>query len=510
MILKNQGGFTRHTGVLLSLIILLILLVWNWNTCFAPGGESIYTRITNWIMGPWKKQGANEGFQVIQSGIDETKLEVKVRPDDKAIDVKFNAKTNELQVDSTDVTVKGYLLVLAKYDKDLKQVGALNVKISDEGGSTFKEQLDAFAEKYKGVLSNTQVNRIKALVLYTTSDNTKTYTSSSDIVTALVDSIYDNLRTNTQLVDIFFELLYLLYTNRRNDGDSLTNIYTDIQKAKLASASFTPTTCTDTVTDCTLPAVTEIRFSANNDTESDAEKLKKALTDTPSVRLFFTTSTKSKLFGQTTSSEQPYIITKLRDLMDRIVDLYANSPITSTNKMCDDDGLCKYTFTELEPVDPQGAPYNYKLGVGVVIVDANGNDKVSKIDAYTYGGPKRLEFFKLTNTLEEQTKLVRRLDMVDRNQLAAASAAPTPTQALPGSSHGSGDMDAYMKMLRPYLGDYPNEFQMSKAQMDDVSLSKYLQESLALGQVNVNIGISDLAGATTPTATAAAGTVDFN
>jgi hypothetical protein len=51
---------------------------------------------------------------------------------------------------------------------------------------------------------------------------------------------------------------------------------------------------------------------------------------------------------------------------------------------------------------------------------------------------------------------------------------------------------------------------MSKAQMDDVSLSKYLQESLALGQVNVNIGISDLAGATTPTATAAAGTVDFN
>jgi hypothetical protein len=71
-------------------------------------------------------------------------------------------------------------------------------------------------------------------------------------------------------------------------------------------------------------------------------------------------------------------------------------------------------------------------------------------------------------------------------------------------------MDAYMKMLRPYLGDYPNEFQMSKAQMDDVSLSKYLQESLALGQVNVNIGISDLAGATTPTAALVAGTVDFN
>jgi hypothetical protein len=180
--------------------------------------------------------------------------------------------------------------------------------------------------------------------------------------------------------------------------------------------------------------------------------------------------------------------------------------------MCDDQGKCKYTFTELDPLDPQGAPYNYKLGVGVIIVDADGVDKVSKIDAYTYGGPKRLEFFKLINTLEEQTKLVRRLDMVERNQLAA-SAAPTPTQALPGATgadKGTGDMDAYMKMLRPYLGDYPNEFQMSKAQMDDVSLSKYLQESLALGQVNVNIGISDLAAAPTPTATSATGTVNFN
>jgi hypothetical protein len=503
MILKNQGGFTRHTGVLLSLIILLILLVWNWNTCFAPGGESIYTRLTNWIMGPrgTSKEGfAGDDTKALAAGIDDTKLELKVRPEDKAVDVKFKGITL-----SANSKVKGYLLVLAKYDKDLKQVGALNVKISDEGGSTFKEQLEAFTDKYKGVLSNTQVANIKNL----NTNKKASQVSSDDIVTALVGSTYDNLRTNTQLVDIFFELLYLLYTNRRNDNDSLSNIYTDIQKA--TSTSFTPTTCTDTVTDCTLPPTTVIGFSTTNDTKSDAEKLKNALTEIPSVRLFFTKSTKSKLFGKITSSEQPYIITKLRDLMDRIVDLYANPPVTSTNKMCDDDGLCKYTFTELEPVDPQGAPYNYKLGVGVVIVGSDGNDKVSKIDAYTYGGPKRLEFFKLTNTLEEQAKLVRRLDMVDRNQLAAAAAAPTPTQALPGTSGSAGsDMDAYMKMLRPYLGDYPNEFQMSKGQMDDVSLSKYLQESLALGQVNVNIGISDLAGATTPTATAAAGTVDFN
>ncbi len=490
MILKNQGGFTRHTGVLLSLIILLILLVWNWNTCFAPSGESIYTRITNWIMGP-RQKSTKESFQVLQSGIDETKLEVKVRPEDKAVDVKFNAKTNELKVDSTDVKVKGYLLVLAKYDKDLKQVGALNVKISDEGGSTFKEQLDAFAEKYKGMLDSEIIVKIKALT------DSSTY---SDVI-----DVFTGYGSSNQTTDIFFALTYLLYTYKRNNRVNMSTIYTELAaetpgepgKTLPAESTTKPSTGTNGVD--YLYFAKETTYT-DEIAKTDAELLKRALTDYPDIRNHLALTT------------DPYYMTKLRDLMDRIIDLYSNPVAAPANKMCDDSGDCKYTFTELEPVDPQGAPYNYKLGVGVVIVDANGNHKVSKIDAYNYGGPNRLEFFKLTNTLEEQTKLVRRLDMVDRNQLAAASATPTPTQALPGAATGSvgGDMDAYMKMLRPYLGDYPNEFQMSKAQMDDVSLSKYLQESLALGQVNVNIGISDLAGATTPTATAAAGTVDFN
>ena len=501
MILKKQGGFTRHTGVLLSLIILLILLVWNWNTCFAPGGESIYTRITNWIMGPIKGNG-KEGFasgdtKALAAGIEESKLEVKVRPEDKAVDVMFKG-INAGNSLTTGSNVKGYLLVLAKYDKDLKQVGALNVKISDEGGSTFKEQLQVFTGKYTGILSSSQVTNINKL----TSES-----RLSDIAIAFGGA--ELLAGNTMLTDICFELLDLQYTYNRNKNVNLNTIYNHISLSAV-------TKCDESTPNCKLPPPVNTEDTAKTNgvdylyltintpytddmAQKDAEQLKRALTDYPDLRNYFR------------DNNSDYYVTKLRDLMDRIVDLYSNPVVTSTNKMCDDDGLCKYTFTELEPVDPQGAPYNYKLGVGVVIVDSNGADKVSNIDAYTYGGPKRLEFFKLTNTLEEQTKLVRRLDMVDRNQLAAASAAPTPTQALPGTSGSAGsDMDAYMKMLRPYLGDYPNEFQMSKAQMDDVSLSKYLQESLALGQVNVNIGISDLAGATTPTAALVAGTVDFN
>lgn len=504
MILKNQGGFTRHAGVLLSLIILLILLVWNWNTCFTPGGESIYTRITNWIMGPTKsisKEGfAGDDTKALAAGIDDTKLELKVRPEDKAVDVKFKGVNagNTLSANSK-VKVKGYLLVLAKYDKDLKQVGALNVKISDEGGSTFKEQLEAFTDKYKGMLDSGIILKIKLL---------KYCSTYSDVISVFTDSI---ITTNNQMTDIFFALMDLLYTYKRNHAITLSKIYTELAaktpgetsgetSAKLPTLTTgtPPSSGTNGVDYLLLSSKTGIDYK-DKLAKEDAGLLKRALTDYKSVR------------DHLALTNSPYYMTKLRDLMDRIVDLYSNPPVTSTNKMCDDDGLCKYTFTELEPVDPQGAPYNYKLGVGVVIVGSDGNDKVSKIDAYTYGGPKRLEFFKLTNTLEEQAKLVRRLDMVDRNQLAAAAAAPTPTQALPGApGSASGDMDAYMKMLRPYLGDYPYEFQMSKAQMDDVSLSKYLQESLALGQVNVNIGISDLAGATTPTATAAAGTVDFN
>lgn len=308
------------------------------------------------------------------------------------------------------------------------------------------------------------------------------------------------------------ELLYLICAAKRAEGVNMFSIYNDIQGGKTQSCgASTPNCALPVATTENMPSGSELGVSklefhsqtgdkyTKEMAKADATQLKRALVEYPDVRNYFSSNTNT------------YLIVKVRDFMDRLVDLYMNPIVTSTNKMCDDQGKCKYTFTELDPLDPQGAPYNYKFGVGVIIVDANGVDKVSKIDAYTYGGPKRLEFFKLINTLEEQTKLVRRLDMVDRNQLAA-SAAPTPTQALPGSAANGtiGDMDAYMKMLRPYLGDYPNEFQMSKAQVDDVSLSKYLQESLALGQVNVNIGISDLAAAPTPTATSAAGTVNFN
>lgn len=504
MILKNQTGFTRHTGVLISLIILLILLIWNWDVCFAPGVESIYTRITNWIMGPMSAdKDAKESFVVLDTGIDETKLEVKVRPDDRSVDVMFDAVSNA-------ENIKGYLLVLAKYDRDLKQVGALKVKISDEGGSTFGEQLAAFTDKYKGVLSATQRGAIKNLNINTDGSVLKASGVNIDKVKDALGGEL-SLNGNILLTDILMELLNLLYKNQRIEGVNLYSIYNEIQGGKTQN-------CDGRSPNCALPLATSTENPSGNDlgvsklvfhsqtgdkyttemAKADATQLNRALTEYPDVRNYFTSNTNI------------YLVNKIRNFMDRLVDLYMNPPITSVNKMCDDKGKCKYTFTELELVDPQGAPYNYKLGVGVIIVDADGVDKVSKIDAYTYGGPKRIEFFKLTNTLEEQTKLVRRLDMVDRNRLAA-SAAPTPTQALPGSSNeGAGDMDAYMKMLRPYLGDYPNEFQMSKAQMDDVSLSKYLQESLALGQINVNVGISDLAAAPTPTATSAAGSVNFN
>lgn len=497
MILKNQGGFTRHTGVLLSLIILLILLVWNWDTCFAAGTTPIYERIVNWMMGTSSTPSTTmkEGFadtDVLTAGIDNTKLEVKIRPEDRALDVQFTGiQTSTLTSGSN---IKGYLLVLAKYDKDMKQVGTLNVKLSDEGGSSLKEKLNSFAEKYKGVLSSAQVTSITSL------DETNSY---FEVATVFSDAV---IKSNNQITDIFFALMDLLYTHKRNNKTTLYDIYNELRTA-IGSTELLPSAITKSaIPPNTTAGVDYLSFNEVNKViytdemaKSDAEQLKRAITDYPDLR--------NKLALLT----YPYFMTKLNDLFNRIVELYMSSPVSSsTNKICETDNTCKYTFTELDPVDPQGEPYNYKLGVGVIIVDSNGADKVSKIDAYTYGGPKRLEFFKLTNTLEEQVKLIRRLDMVDRNKLAAA-ATPAPTQPVPGEKPTvGGDMDAYMKMLRPYLGDFPNEFQMSQAQMDDVSLSKYLQESLALGQVNVNLGISDLAAAPTATVATGASPVNFN
>lgn len=169
---------------------------------------------------------------------------------------------------------------------------------------------------------------------------------------------------------------------------------------------------------------------------------------------------------------------------------------TIEGSMCNEEGVCKYTFKNLYPRNPQTQDlYYYRLGVGIVYYDPEGNEVISRIVPYGFGKGGKQEYFRIDIDTDAQELLLKRLEAMESRQamtgLQDLSLDEMGNKTNSSSSEDVG-MEAYMRMLRPHLGNYPNEFLMSNKQIQDASLEKYLQESLAVGSLDVNVAIPDI------------------
>lgn len=310
MLFTNKDLIPRHTGVLFSLLILVLLLVLNFNKCYsgvynffnASNKESFQTKQTEPVI-PNNPAAATAIKYEIKT-VD--KLNVEIKPEAKRVKVSFD----DVQPANEISRRTGYLIVLAKYDKNLNEVDALNVKVSRETNNTPQP----------------------------------TATGASNI--------------------------------------SLTSI-------------------------------------------------------------------------------------------------------------CNTDNICTYTFNNLEAKDAAGDLYYYKLGVGVIYT-TNEGEVVSDIIPYKFGAGNQQQYFRLDINQQEQEKLVRRLDEIERQSIFKPKEASS--QPLVGSEDASmqNDIDSYMRMLRPFIGNYPDEFTLDKNKIKELTLQDYLGESMALGQLNINVDVADL------------------
>lgn len=339
MFLKNTNLLPRHTGVFFAIVILLILLVLNFDKCYislvdivkkwfvpstlnskpTPDGRRIDVTAVplHRAYNPVRAVPV-ESFQVGNSTPTVKKISVQVIPEKREATVKFEKLTDGIPA---GYTLKNYLLVLAKYNKNLVQVDALNVKLSNE-------------------------------------------------------------------------------------------------------SSVTVTTTT----------------------------------------------------GATTTTAP------------------ANS---SGGSICNNEGICSYVFTDLDTNDEDGNAYYYKLGVGVVY-DNNGADVYSNITTYSFGTGNRQQYFRVDIDMQEQEKLLRRLADVEAASLYTSKEQKVSTDTGETISTGT-DIDAYMKMLRPYIGNYPDEFTLNKQKIKDLTLDSYLDENYALGEFNVNVNLGNIMPAPTTT-----------
>ena len=163
--------------------------------------------------------------------------------------------------------------------------------------------------------------------------------------------------------------------------------------------------------------------------------------------------------------------------------------------ICNSSNICQYTFTNVESKDSNGNLFYYRLGIG--IITGNTEKIYSNINELTFGSSSSglQRFFRVDNTLKEQKALLQKLSNLEKLK-AAASAKSTQdlveSQDIDENGEVKYDVDAYMKMLKPYIGNYPDEFTLNQEKLDELSLGKYLNKSLALGEFNIDVDVADI------------------
>jgi hypothetical protein len=481
MLLKKQ---LTHVGVLISLIILVVLLLANWNKCFVNPLEQ-------WLRPAAKPESTkvvSESFEAtVAKGIDPRDITLDLNPPAREVKVGFTGIFN------TDVpvnhVVKGYLLVMAKYDRDLNKVGTLDVKITEEsGGQTLATDLKKYTDKYSGSLTQSRQDMINKLANNMSRETAQSILKAFLPSSASTQPVLANLNDlPTQELGMFFELLGLVYKYQMSEPTlkPLKTIYDELRVIfnKLPPANPTPTPNGDANYD-----YLQISTSTNDKNKQAASDLSKAMNNFAALKSVINP------IAEPTSSIEPkkLVVDTFREFLQSLVKQINSGEEQLVSTVCDPaTKKCSYTFMQVEPTDPQGNIYYYKLGIGAIFVNTtDGTEKLSKITAFTFGQGNKLQYFRVDTNLDDQEKLLKRLEALERVSAQKAIQQPGSTQDGTVSAHGltasaGNGINAYMNMLKPYIGNYPDEYLLGTLQGKELTLDKYLNQSLAAGQINI-------------------------
>jgi hypothetical protein len=399
---------------------------------------------------------------------------VNIDPKTRNVSVSFKSITDDIPSNNT---IMGYLLVLAKYDSSLNKIGHLNAKISTEGlnASIYLDQLD-FDNVITTTVKTALLNKLK-MAVYTTTD---LYTTFYDPVQEDLD-----LKPFLKLLEMVYDEKYYKHAFQVSGIDpkvyntSILDLYDDFRTINAHSMAF-PENISNYTNDInnivTTNNVNDRNLIIIKTNKNMVSAIRTAINNTNDLNIDLTN-----------------FITKYLNKYER---LSPESVENVGNGICNADGVCSYVFQNLDDKDLAGNFYYYKLGVGLIYLDTTNNradENVSNIYTYKYGPGGRMMYFKLDNSLEEQERLIRRLEEIQRNSILSQREVNKPQQQLPSDNDDeASDMNAYMKMLEPHIGNYPDEFVLREQDVRDLSLSDYLNKRLSRGTLNVGVKINEL------------------
>lgn len=408
----------------------------------------------------------------------ERNYKVAIEPKTRSIKIEFQ-EVSDGEVDE-GIKKLGYLLILAKYNNRLEKIGHVDAKISKEGvdiESYILENSVLFPSEDKKEELRTHIRNV---FTKTASDTLKLSMFNSLIG---VNSVNNKLKSkdamtseDKKILKAYLDLLEIIYDAKyykralnvipeSTYSTGIYNLYDDLVKVVDLSETPTPTP-TPYSSDVVIK---DAKYDLIQQNALDADEI--------------------------ASLEQQNVLEEIKGFLGKYIKKYKSLTMSVGdekigNGICNRDGICSYTFENLEDKDANGEFYYYKLGFGLIYNKGIGSytEEVSQIYSYKYGPGNDAMYFKLDNTLEEQTRLLKRLAEIEKAGVMTSGTKVTQPMV---KEDGSQDMDAYMKMLRPHLGNYPSEFTLREQDVRDLSLADYLNKSVNSGTINIGVNIKD-------------------
>jgi hypothetical protein len=440
------------------------------------------------------KYAGIEGFDT-KNIIDDTKTDavmnktsernykVAVEPKTRSVKVEFQ-EVADSEID-TDIKKLGYLLILAKYNNRLEKIGHVDAKISKEGidienyileHSTLldtEDKKEALRTLMRNALTTTS-EEVLALSIFSDIKNSNGKLINKD---TLDDEYKPTHEAYLELLEIIYDAKYykraLNVTAEKAYTTGISNLYNDLLKvANLIDNLDDEGAQTPTTTFGSTIEVKDEQYDLIQKNANDADKISNL--DNGGAH-------------QEVKNFLANYIQKYKSLTMSVGDEKIG------NGICSRDGICSYTFENLEDKDANGEFYYYKLGFGLIYNKGEGStysEEVSQIYTYKYGPGNDAMYFKLDNSLEEQTRLLKRLAEIEKAGVMTSGTKVTQPM-VKDEDGGSQDMEAYMKMLRPHLGNYPSEFTLREQDVRDLSLADYLNKSVNAGTINIGVNVKD-------------------
>ena len=469
----------NQVGVLLCFLIIVFVILFNFNSIF----NFIFQSRNNDKNSSCKNGNSKNienfetsttvGESVDTSILNKCKLnqediKLTINSEKRSVDVSFYSNTKCMN----DSQFYGYDLVLAKYNSNLKNIGHLEVKVLGHIGNSLLAKLRNIKDPNDNkIFENADYGDI----------------SIKDGVVKLEDKIltYKTVLSKVNLermLKILLEYQYHYDINTPGMGtkfDDTYNLIRDFSGIKDSNGD-----------NKKIPQLSKIMNGTTEPTQTAQSSLVTDLDDLDDMRrrLQFQVENlnlnKYSVFYEYMNSSNPTtsnnnsLLPEDRKFIVKSLLNYLINLKSQKNQFCNPHtNLCSYEFTNLEMKDDAGNDIFYKLGFRTLL---SSNDEQNNKHYETKYITKDVPYFKLNEPIKMQREFLETAHLLKdmkNKPIVKKNVEAEKTKT---------DLENYMQQ---FLGNYPNELKLKQEEIDEMSLSKYMNESLAQGEVNFNVGI---------------------